>query len=262
MEELHTLQQTVLSSKPNNKWRPILDLSSLNKSLKSEKFKMETSQSIRTSLQMGEWVTSKDFRDSSFHIPINPQSWVRLHFYLQGQSYQFKALPFGLSTAPMKFTMAVEEDKLIAQNKGIRIHQYLDNWSVRAPFNQTCLHHTQTLVALCQNLGWILNIEKSELEPKHIFDFIGYQFYLQGGQGQTHSGMLADLKLPRLIQWHLKKSLEDPGISKKGDPDPKISPPTLMAPRSQSLPSLPLHPLSHALQIFIGAWGAHYCGES
>ena len=35
---------------------------------------METPESIRTSLQEGEWVMSIDFKDAYFHIPINPQS--------------------------------------------------------------------------------------------------------------------------------------------------------------------------------------------
>ena len=60
--------------KPNNKWRPILDLSKLNLFLKAEKFKMETPETIRTSLQQGEWVTSIDFKDAYFHIPIEEQS--------------------------------------------------------------------------------------------------------------------------------------------------------------------------------------------
>ena len=41
-----------LVPKPN-KWRPILDLSKLNLFLKAEKFKMETPETIRTSLQQG-----------------------------------------------------------------------------------------------------------------------------------------------------------------------------------------------------------------
>ena len=52
-----------LVPKPNNKWRPILDLSKLNLFLKTEKFKMETPETIRTSLQQGEWVISIDFKD-------------------------------------------------------------------------------------------------------------------------------------------------------------------------------------------------------
>ena len=39
-----------LVPKPNKKWRPILDLSNLNFFLKAEKFKMETPETIRTSL--------------------------------------------------------------------------------------------------------------------------------------------------------------------------------------------------------------------
>ena len=41
--------QLFLVPKPNNKWRPILDLSKLNLFLKVEKFKMETPETIRTS---------------------------------------------------------------------------------------------------------------------------------------------------------------------------------------------------------------------
>ena len=59
----------------------------------------------KTPLQVGEWVTSIDFKDAYFHIPINSQSRKYMRFHIQGQSYQFKALPFGLSTAPMEFTV-------------------------------------------------------------------------------------------------------------------------------------------------------------
>ena len=77
--------------KPNNKWRPILDLSKLNLFLHSETFKMETPETIRLSLQKGEWVTSLDFSDAYFHIPINPRSRKYLRFHLHGQTFQFRA---------------------------------------------------------------------------------------------------------------------------------------------------------------------------
>ena len=164
-----------LVPKPNNKWRPILDLSNLNLFLRTEKFKMETPETIRTSLQQGEWVTSLDFKDAYFHIPIQEKSRKYLRFHVQGQTYQFKALPFGLSTAPMEFTVVAKEVKLMATHQGIRIHQYLDDWLVRAKSHQVCHQHTQTLVKLCQTLGWLVNLEKSELEPKQVFDFVGYR---------------------------------------------------------------------------------------
>ena len=78
--------------------------------------------------------------------------------------------------------------KLIAQVRGIRIHQYLDDWLLRAPSPETCLQHTQTLLALCHELGWVVNMKKSELTPpptpnppKQVFNFIGYRFDLLTG---------------------------------------------------------------------------------
>ena len=108
---------------------------------------METPESIRTSLQKKEWVTSIDFKDAYFHIPIHPQSRKYLRFHIQGKSYQFKALPFGLATAPIEFTIVVKEVKLLAQARGIRIHQYLDDWLVRGESYQSCLKQTQDLVS-------------------------------------------------------------------------------------------------------------------
>ena len=173
-----------LVPKPNNRLRPILDLSTLNTFLNTESFKMETPETIRTSLQAGEWFTSIDFKDAYFHIPIHSQSRKYMHFHIQGRSYQFKALPFGMSTAPMEFTVVAKEVKLMALQRGIKIHQYLDDWLVTARSHHTCLQHTQTLAALCRELGWLVNREKSELDPKQVFNFVGYQFDLKEGKAR------------------------------------------------------------------------------
>ena len=279
-----------LVPKPNNRWRPILDLSTLNTFLNTGTFKMKTPETIRTSLQAGEWVTSIDFKDAYFHIPIHSQSRKYFRFHLQGRSYQFKALPFGLSTAPMEFTVVAKEVKLMALQKGIRIHQYLDDWLVRASTHHTCLQHTQTLVTLCQELGWLVNKEKSELVPKQVFNFVGYQFDLKEGkvrpteerwQALTHKirSILSDPVCPvrqfmSLIglltatthETHtvaLEKQLEGPRVTGKGDPGPQSLHPHLRwwLEESNVLLGQPLHPLKHALQIFTDAskegWGAH-----
>ena len=82
-------------------------------------------------------------------------------FHIRGESYQFKALPFCLSIAPI----------------GIRIHQYLDVWLVRTRSYQTCLQ--QTLIALCQELGWLVNMEKLELDPKQVRNLKHLQWWLE-----------------------------------------------------------------------------------
>ena len=77
------------------------------------------------------------------------------------------------------FTVVAKEVKLMALQRGIRIHQYLDDWLVRARSHHTCLQHTQTLVALYRELDRLVNKEKSELDPKQVFNLVGYQFDLR-----------------------------------------------------------------------------------
>ena len=114
--------QLFLVPQPNNRWRPISDLSSLNQFLRTEIFKMDN----KDLLLYRSWVMSIDFKDAYFHIPIQNLSRKYLHFHVQGQSYQFKALSFGQSTAPLEFAVVVKEVKLMAFHKGIRVHQYLE----------------------------------------------------------------------------------------------------------------------------------------
>ena len=171
-----------LVPKPNRKWRPILDPSQLNLFLNTGTFKMETPETIRLSLKSGESVMSLDFSDAYFHIPIAQRSRKYLWFFLFNQTFQLTALPFGLATSPLGFTRVVKEAKLMAQERGIRIHQYLDDCLLRAPSPEVCLQHTQTLLALCQQLWWVVNMTKSELVPKQVFNFIGYRFDLVTGR--------------------------------------------------------------------------------
>ena len=104
--------------------------------------------------------------------PIAQRSRKYLRFFLFKQTFQFTSLPFGLATAPLEFTKVVKEVKLMPQERGIGIHQYLDDWLLRAPSPEICLHHTQTLLALCQRLGWVVSMTKSELVPKQVFNFV------------------------------------------------------------------------------------------
>ena len=91
---------------------------------------------------------------------------------------KLKEVPFRLATAPQVFTMIVKEVKLMALTRGIRLHQYLDDWLIRAQCQKEAQVNTQTVVHLNQSLGWIINQEKSELEPAQVFSFMGYEYHL------------------------------------------------------------------------------------
>ena len=103
-------------------------------------------ETIITSLQTREWVTSIDFKDANFHITL--QCTKYLCFEIQGESYEFKALLFGLSTVSIEFRAMMKQFKLMAIHKDIRIHKHLGDWLIRNRYNKACLQLKQ--VALCQ----------------------------------------------------------------------------------------------------------------
>ena len=139
---------------------------------------METPESTRAALIPGEWVSSIDLSDAYLHTPIQPNSRKYRKFCHKSQVFQFTSLPFGLATAPLVFTTLVKEVKLMALTRRIRLHQYLDDWLIRAQSQKEALVNTYTVVELTQSLGWIINQEKSELKPAQVFLFMGYEYHL------------------------------------------------------------------------------------
>ena len=117
-----------LVPKPGKKWQPVIDLSVVNNYLHVPTFKMETAENIRDSFQQGEWVTSLDLTDAYFHIPIHPRFQKYLRFNVGDRSYQFTALPFGIATAPLEFTMVakgVKADGSYRRHQNSPVHRRL-----------------------------------------------------------------------------------------------------------------------------------------
>ena len=140
---------------------------------------------------------------------------------------------------------------------------------------------------MCQQLGWLVNLEKSELEPKRDFNFIGYQLDLRSDRVRLtpdrwqnlQEKMLKLLSLPacpvrefmsliglltatekqvhlgqlhmRLIQWHHKNDWRVPESLEKVIQVPRSLHPHLQwwLKEDNALTGQPLHPIKHALQI-------------
>lgn len=116
-----------LVEKSSGGWRPVLDVSKLNKFVILTKFSMEDTQSVLASIHRDDWMISVDMRDAYFHIPIHPTSRKYLRFVFDGRVFQFRALCFGLSTAPQVFTRTLAPVARWAHLADIRMLLYLDD---------------------------------------------------------------------------------------------------------------------------------------
>ena len=170
-----------LVRKKSGSWRPVTDLSSLNKFLIIPKFRMETTRSVYESLKLNHWATSLDLKDAYLHIPVHPHHRKFLRIGYRGKVFQFKVLPFGQATAPLIFTRVVRSLAAAVHAQNLELHTYLDDWLNQAQSYQQAIQETSLLLSLTKELGWIPNWEKSELLPTQEFTFIGMHCNLRLG---------------------------------------------------------------------------------
>ena len=244
-----------LVPKPNNQWRPILDLSTLNTFLNTESFKMETPETIRTSLQAGEWV---------FHIlpHSNSQSVQEVHAFSSPGS----VLPVQSPTLwSIHSSHGVHSGGQRGQTHGTS-EGYKDSPVPRRLAGESL--YPRHLSPAYSNPGHTLSGTRVAGEQGKIRT--GPQTGLQlcrlpvrpeRGQGQTNRRTLADLDrqdqintvgsglpgptihvphrsthsnrkasplratTPETYTVALKKQLEGPRITGKGDPGPQVPPP-------------------------------------
>ena len=134
-----------LVPKARGTWRPIIDLSVLNTHIQCPSFKMETNGSLLKALQKGQWLTILDLKDAYFHIPIHPsyRQYLLPRFCHEGVVWQFRALPFGLNTAPRVFTMVTAPVVAYAHLNGVSLHVYLDDWLLNPMSEESAKQQTQ-----------------------------------------------------------------------------------------------------------------------
>ena len=86
--------------------------------------------------------------------------------------YRFRALCFGLSTAPRAFTRVMAPVSLIMHRHGFRILRYLD-WLVLGSTFQEIVRARDFLLWLCLHLGIMINLSKSSLDLSQTRDYLG-----------------------------------------------------------------------------------------
>ena len=144
---------------------PIVNLKGLNRFIPHIHFKMEGTQSLRDIVLPGDFMIKLDLKDAYFSIPIHPSHWKFLTFRWKQTFFQFTCLPFGLSSAPRVFTKVMKPVITYLRSLGIRMVVYLDDMLILAHTKEELLKRRSIVLDLLENLGFLINYVKSELEP-------------------------------------------------------------------------------------------------
>ena len=123
-----------------------------------------------------DWAVSIDLIDAYFHIPIHPQSRKYLRFVYEDQTFQFKALPVGMSPSPWIFIKLMNVIAAHLHRRTITVFSYLEDWLIKDLIRNRLLSQTKYCLQVVQGLGFRPSLKKSELIPSQNSTFIGMEF--------------------------------------------------------------------------------------
>ena len=151
--------------------RPVVNLRPLNHFLPYEHFKLEGIHMLRDLLRKGDYLIKIDLKDA---FPLSQEHQKFIRFLWEETLYEFTCLPFGLAIAPRVFTKVLKPAVAWLRQLGIRLIIYLDDILILAPSKELAELHAATVIYLLENLGFMINHEKSTLIPATEMEFLGF----------------------------------------------------------------------------------------
>ena len=96
-------------------------------------------------------------------------------FKFEGKTYSWRQLFFGLSPAPYFFTMILRDVAKRWCFDGIVLVHYLNDFCIFAGSHSLCLQQRQRVCQDLVDLGFVITVPKSVLEPTQELEFLGYE---------------------------------------------------------------------------------------
>ena len=154
--------------------RPVINLKPLNQFLHLQTFKMEGLSDLKVILEPNEFMITIDLSDTYMTLPIEEESRNYLCIQFQDQLFQFCIFPFGLNDAPRAFTKTLKPPVGTLRYLGFKIVVYLDDIILAASARELCIYQGQILTKTLENLGFVINLERSNLVPSQMVLFLGF----------------------------------------------------------------------------------------
>jgi hypothetical protein len=118
-----------------------------------------------------------DIKDAYHHVRVNQHFSFFLGFGYNNVYYRYVAMPFGVSPAPRAFSQIMHQCMTAVRRIwNVTALFYLDDILI---LHQDRAWLQQTVSQICDFftwLGWIINREKSDLDPKQRFTFLGWRW--------------------------------------------------------------------------------------
>jgi hypothetical protein len=161
--------------KPDGTFRKIVDCSGLNVYLLFPSFQMEDQRLLAQLLLPRLYACKLDVKDAYHHVRVNHHFSFFLCFQHNGVCYRYLGMPFGVSPAPHAFTAIMHQCVAAARRIwNITILFYLDDILILHKDPIFLRQAVSQICAFFSWLGWIINLKKSDLQPRQQFVYLGW----------------------------------------------------------------------------------------
>jgi hypothetical protein len=155
--------------KSDSTWRPVINLKGLNQFVLIQHFKMESVRTVKGDIQKGDWLLKLDLKDAYLSVRIHKDHQKYLRFLWENRAWQFRALPFGLSSAPQTFYETPKTSGLHSEEAGYSSDslsgRHADNGPVQTRNQGSPGHNNEA--AVCPRVHYQYEEERVHSNQEH-----------------------------------------------------------------------------------------------
>lgn len=194
----------VVVIKKNKTVRLCLDARQLNKMLVPEHESPDPPESILQSFSNFNWLSTIDLVSSYWQVPLSVESRKYVAFKYNQRVYQFKVLPFGLSTSVAAFTRCTSS--VLGNDLGGFLKPYVDDFLMFSKTFEEHLRHIDTVFDRLSKRNMTVSLNKSVFCRDQV-SFLGHILTSNGLSPDPHKLLvIQDWPIPKNVK-HLKAFL-------------------------------------------------------
>ena len=172
--QLQVISSIFLRKTKNSSYRMRLNLKRLNECIEYKHLKMESLSFTVQLMRKNCYMASIDLIDACYTVPVAPEHRKYVRFIWGGKLFQYTCLPNGLSSAPRYFTKLLKPVYGTFRSQGHLNVGYIDGSYLQGSSVSDCSQNIQATICLFENLGFVINKEKSVLQPCQKLVFLGF----------------------------------------------------------------------------------------
>ncbi|GFX53263.1 retrovirus-related Pol polyprotein from transposon 297 [Trichonephila clavipes] len=164
--------QVVVVKKKDGKSRVCIDYRRLNRKLIKDNYPLPLIDDILDCLQNAKIFTTLDLKNGFFHVAVNERSRKFTSFVTHNGQYQFRRMPFGLSTCPSTFMRYINAIFRHLISKSI-VLPYMDDVVIPAANESQALEYLKIVLQVACDYGLEINFKKCQFLHNKI-QFLGH----------------------------------------------------------------------------------------